>query len=438
MRHNRGHPPTGDRNENARRNLGKRGHDDNEKGDFFPMSPMFHSLNQHSIDESVAMTLSDSEGGDAVDDSLQSDRPLDWEAHHSADDEKTVKRPVRIVRMKTAPGHRRSRSGDDAAATLVTGRKDWKGMEQDRIPFPVGDGDDDEESGLPPNISAIRRPRRYARPPHGGRAGGVVQVGPPSAQDVSSTEIERSQEKGSMSVPIGNSNKRVFWSPAGRNEKGDSRQAWINQMAQLHQKQTLDQSVNSQNSGQGSMQESSRGSLQSLEEETPEEQSEGEDSAGTSASGGEAQVSLNRIPLNFSDTLDQMEHDHEAQGLRGTPHTVLRPLQSQSPFANIGKKSAERAPRSTFLPATYQVDDPNYPTFICPRCKSRQREFFTVDNAAGRLEGPGSYLALYFAIYVICSLFIFGLEEGWMPLDCIYFAVITLTTAGLVSVGTAV
>jgi hypothetical protein len=32
---------------------------------------------------------------------------------------------------------------------------------------------------------------------------------------------------------------------------------------------------------------------------------------------------------------------------------------------------------------------------------------------------------------VISSLFIFGLEEGWETGDCIYFAVVTLTTAGL-------
>jgi hypothetical protein len=104
-----------------------------------------------------------------------------------------------------------------------------------------------------------------------------------------------------------------------------------------------------------------------------------------------------------------------------------------SPFANIGKSSAEKAARSTFLPTSYGPDDQRYSTFVCPRCKTRQREFFTIENVAGRLEGPGSYLALYFSVYVICSLFIFGLEEGWKPLDCIYFAVITLTTAGLVS-----
>ena len=108
-------------------------------------------------------------------------------------------------------------------------------------------------------------------------------------------------------------------------------------------------------------------------------------------------------------------------------------IQRPSPFANIGKSSAEKVARSTFLPTSYSSDDKKYSTFICPRCKTRQREFFTVENAAGRLEGPGSYLALYFCVYVVCSLFIFGLEEGWKPLDCIYFAVITLTTAGLVS-----
>jgi len=29
------------------------------------------------------------------------------------------------------------------------------------------------------------------------------------------------------------------------------------------------------------------------------------------------------------------------------------------------------------------------------------------------------------------AIYIFGKEEGWPPLDCVYFAVITLTTAGL-------
>ncbi|KAL3796897.1 hypothetical protein HJC23_008850 [Cyclotella cryptica] len=71
------------------------------------------------------------------------------------------------------------------------------------------------------------------------------------------------------------------------------------------------------------------------------------------------------------------------------------------------------------------------PTFFCPNCKTRQRAFFDVTTAAGQFESPLGYLALYFALYVTSVLFVFGLEEGWTPLDCVYFAVVTLTTAGL-------
>lgn len=51
-----------------------------------------------------------------------------------------------------------------------------------------------------------------------------------------------------------------------------------------------------------------------------------------------------------------------------------------------------------------------FPTFVCPRCKTRQREFFTVATVPGQFESPAGYLAIYFAIYVVASLYIFGLE----------------------------
>ena len=72
-----------------------------------------------------------------------------------------------------------------------------------------------------------------------------------------------------------------------------------------------------------------------------------------------------------------------------------------------------------------------YPTFFCPNCKTKQRAFLSVATASEQQSSPLGYLALYFGVYMVSSLFIFGLEEGWQPLDCVYFSVITLTTAGL-------
>ena len=130
-----------------------------------------------------------------------------------------------------------------------------------------------------------------------------------------------------------------------------------------------------------------------------------------------------------------------------------------SPFESIGK-TVEKFDRSRFLPHTSAVgeDENAHQTYICPVCKTRQREFFSVANAPSQFESASGYLALYFGIYVIVALYIFGLQEGWSKLDCIYFAgkkfqvilylwcdfppcahaylfwfqtVITLTTAGL-------
>ena len=104
---------------------------------------------------------------------------------------------------------------------------------------------------------------------------------------------------------------------------------------------------------------------------------------------------------------------------------------NNSTLSEIGKRF-NKADRRRFLPSSgLEDEDQNHSTFVCPICKTRQREFFTVSNAPRQFESASGYIAFYFGIYVIAALYIFGLQEGWGKLDCIYFAVITLTTAGL-------
>ena len=124
--------------------------------------------------------------------------------------------------------------------------------------------------------------------------------------------------------------------------------------------------------------------------------------------------------------LDEFDRLYEDGEFRGKSQHVLR--NKLSPFKTSGTVSSFGS-RASYMPTSHSVGD--YPTFVCPVCKTRQREFFTSSSAPSQFQGPAGYLALYFAIYVIAALFIFGLEEGWQALDCVYFAVITLTTAGL-------
>jgi voltage-gated potassium channel len=143
-------------------------------------------------------------------------------------------------------------------------------------------------------------------------------------------------------------------------------------------------------------------------------------------------VANKRMRFNATEDLEASEQQqHNSKEMRGMLKKVSY---IDSPFQNLGKTSAQKAQRSTFLPESSRLNndaETYYPTYKCPRCGKKTREFFSINDAPRQLQGPSGYLAVYFAIYVIASLFIFGLEEGWEPLDCIYFAVVTLTTAGL-------
>lgn len=479
-------------------------------------------------DETIIFTLSDS-------DSEKEDEfdPLDWEHQHSADDEQTFERPRSVRRLlagssktaasKTAPGHRRTRSGDDVAATLMTGSVDWKGMQEDNLHRPQSPDDDDEEhdeqkDAISPirktnSGAALSRPRnKQARVPSTGEP--ISDVAPVFIIGVSGTGVPQASRKarkpprqrrgmervdpwntsipgsgGDLSSPRSLSSPRVqpfsaigdappshhraslsegsfptmeqfgTLSPQvvkstrgvdnarfmqhmhasfpGNNPSDSShdsfqgRRSWTGDVPRAplefverpdYGQQFSDSSFATMQSrgSQFSWVSSNRASGPIAMDPPPEQELIEEELAGVKAVHFEGEVdddgefderhiSANQLRNSFldPDNMGSTERLFEDRAFRGKAQNVLRPHHPRV-----------EAPKS-------------FPTFVCPQCGTIQRSFFTASTAPIQFEGPSSYLALYFALYVVASLYIFGLEEGWNGIDCVYFAVITLTTAGL-------
>lgn len=126
---------------------------------------------------------------------------------------------------------------------------------------------------------------------------------------------------------------------------------------------------------------------------------------------------VHQMHPNTFNSLDEVERSVEGELLRhGSYQHVLRHAR-HSPFANFGRKNIEdtaskKFDKASFLPRTSVMQDggEKYPTYRCPRCQTIQREFFTVSSAPKQYETASGYLALYFCVYVIASLYIFGME----------------------------
>ena len=425
-------------------------------------------------DESIAMTLSeDSDPGGAgpdgdEDDDHHHNQPANdedgdggggpskflllirqWEGQdHSADDEQTDLRPPRAKRRATTaiPGHKRTRSGDAAAATLATGGS-WRGMELDRIPLPrpvKEDDDDDSNEGAGPSAPTLRHGRPGRPPKHPSGSFGHHDEHS-SARDTLWTdqhEASMLMHQSHTRYPLGSygtSEYHPFWHPTSDFTSQESQAPWgfvANQPLSGVSYQSPDVAAwRSFALPPG---------VPVFPQTDPTQTSPSEDTFvrvdyddqmfGRSAGVVEGSEGDSSGEFIGPAALEELERTlEENQGFRNIfGQAYARP--PENPFANFTKKSAEKAPRRMFLPQTFVLDDDNkmYRFYNCPYCGTRQREFFTVSSAPSQDSGPSSYLALYFALYVTASLFIFGLEEGWEPLDCIYFAVITLTTTGTV------
>lgn len=450
-----------------------------------------------------------------------------------------------MASKSTSVVHRRQRSGDAAAASLLLEGADWKGMEQDQIPLPQAHkgGDDDEEEDeeekkhkknnneetrfvrpsrrvdrslkrdrspsirdqtMTPDASpphkhggkaVVDRSGRFTEPPNVGMSlWNDKQIGQTSMLHQGKESFERlgnvhvspysttlpyklegsnltghpgghisgmSGKYGSMArqrasvivnggtslySPVTNSPRyqRRSWAASNHSppllpegQMHDSQLAWMAYMSQLDltPNSAADRGfpVESYSSGTHNQ----RGAVHQ----------QGQHRINIGHNNGyceECSYSSQSTSMSQKRDLEELavlEQAIESSNIQESYENALR-WQQQLDNAGVGPTTAyvdmaqsfpEKVPRTALLPTTLLVEhDPlRHPTYICPRCGTRQREFFSVTDAPQLKEGPSSYLAVYFSIYVIASLFIFGLEEGWMPLDCIYFAVVTLTTAGL-------
>ena len=373
--------------------------------------------------------------------------------------------------------HRRTRSGDAAAASLATGGYDWKGMTKDQIPIPEVAGDESDDSPSPArsdarvkrNTSHDQSPRNRdiewaadkvkTREPFGKQKSGERKDAMFRTNDIqhsfqgnSSREtLPQSasfQSGGEDTFPsahsflghnsVGSVSPRVFPGPPYSggpvqvpiyNTTSQNIHYMADPQAQAyytggHMSYAPGWTPPSPRlfAGNGYWNYPPHGSVGSF---SPNSSMIRKDSGASFPIVEDvleqSSESDNDIPKDQTQMDGTVTPEAFDQGGMGVYPDVLPNSynpQLESPFANLGKKSADKALRSSFIPNMLSEEDiQKYPTYICPRCKTRQREFFTVSDAPQALSEPSNYLAFYFGIYVIASLFIFGLEEGWKPLD---------------------
>lgn len=314
-------------------------------------------------------------------------------------------------------GHRRKRSGDDAAAILMTGGNDWKGMAKDGLPIPkkspirpssVEDDDDEEDeeedaelensnSDMNADIVVKRGKKLKFR-----KSGMISNIGilQRKLPTLSKVGLSRNVSHGS-----------IDYSDTGESaQTQNSVLSWIT------------------------------GKLSTLSELLPH---------------GESEVDVEDDFLFENVTgishYSNPEHDKKQTIIDKSthPNNVISPsfdspgfqkshLEDLSP--RKGKQNLEKTTNKmndTNMNMNMNMNDMNrndhrrYQTFACPNCGIRQRRLFSFYTHQIQPKSFAPYVCLYLAANIFVATLSFRVDEGWNLLDCIYFSVITFTTTGL-------
>ena len=324
---------------------------------------------------------------------------------------------------KRAPGHRRNRSGDDAAATLLTGSAEWIGMELHKLPLPNQreDDDDNDEDNVDPQKSqsderiGLNRkppPRRRSRKWSSGMSirntisaddVDMISRSPNALEEGISTRFSPRLAGRSITEPVdvlvlsprAGLQRSISFSEISASSFAESQFSWISNRTSIATKETSKDGLN--DSGRSDTDTfglalNSYGST-NMAETTP-------------LIGNKHHISLAPHEA-IAQGLPNMDRDIEMQ------EEQMKKIEAYD--AHVRSLNHLPHPSPSVKPPLIEANKNKfYPTFTCPRCKTVQREFFTVASAPKEFESPAGYLVSYFVIYMIMSLFIFGMEVSFL------------------------
>ncbi len=316
---------------------------------------------------------------------------------------------------KRAPKHRRTKSGDDVAATLLTGSADWVGMELDKLPLPSqNEEDEDDEEDIENGMKGEE----------------------PSLEESKSFGNIRSEERANRR------SRRKGGSEASlRQYKEKGGDAWTSVRREMPVEEFSKYAQSTEDAETG-MKSASRfvprvpkddHYIPTFPNNLARHESIGNASVSSTGSQGTSTSAFswisNRISLlshkdeieRSDDMFGGLDNSVDREAIHFTP--IPEEFQNNTVGQTIDIQEQQRKNAAAYdahmmtlnhmqpypLQPVLETDDCKR-SFICPRCHTKQRDFFTVATVPKTFENPISFMVVYIVVYVILTLFVFGVE----------------------------
>ena len=328
--------------------------------------------------------------------------------------------------------HRRTRSGDDAAATLLTGSAEWAGMELHKFPLPKDrDADDDDHDDKHDLMSKHLTDQSSSWDQGVGRKGQrrkpkrnshIFSDNETVRQAISADDVDlmMAMAKSPNALEEGISTR---FSPRVAGMGGsDSPDANIDSDVFYPRVPALERNLSfgdvSASTAESSFSWISRGTA-TIAKEYDMNLTKGSllplsDNAATAM----LTPPINNKPCATTGLLQPIAVACAVPSIDRDVEMQAEQRKKEDAFDAHMRELRNAPPSPTRAPKLEVDSSKEYPTFTCPRCKTIQREFFTVTSAPKRFESPAQYIVLYFFMYMIMSLFLFGMEVSQVCARC--------------------